>query len=305
MLRPSPAHTVFDLDLSRAYNRAADSAMSNTPQGGPRPARASATDATEPAVSAPPLVLALDTATDVRSVAVVRGARTLALAVEPAGASGASLVLSQIDLALREAGVAFEDVELFAVATGPGSFTGLRAGLSTVKAFAATTGRRVAGVPTLHAVAYAAGVSECTVAAIPAGRGEVFAQILSVTRDGIAHEFSRPVHVKPALLAEEVVRDFPAGARWVGGGAVAHSDLIRGTAERAGLGWRELSPPEARGPHPHAQGWALVAPVESYALEVARLGLANLGKGLTVDAESLRALYVRPSEAELKEKCHA
>lgn len=304
MLRPSPAPTVFDLDLSRAYNRAADSAMSNTLQGGPPRARESAADANGLTVSAAPLVLALDTATDARSVAVARGAQALALAVEPAGASGASLVLSQIDLALSEAGVAFNELELFAVATGPGSFTGLRAGLSTVKAFAATTGRRVAGVPTLHAVAYAAGVSDCTVAAIPAGRGEVFAQILRVTQDGIAHEFSRPAHVKPALLVEQV-RDFSAEARWVGGGAVAHVDLIRETAMRAGLQWRELTRPEARGPRPPGAGWSLVAPVESYALEIAGLGLASLGQGMTVDAESLRALYVRPSDAELKEKCHA
>ena len=302
MPRPSPAHNVIDLDLSRAYNRAADRTMSNTPQGGPPPARESTTEAGALSDSAPPLVLALDTATDVRSVAVVRGARTLALATEPAGASGESLVLSQIDQVLREAGVVFKDVELFAVATGPGSFTGLRAGLATVKAFAATTGRRVAGIPTLHAVACAAGASPCTVAAIPAGRGEVFAQILGVAADGTVNELSRPAHIKPTLLVEEV-RDFSRDARWVGGGAVAHSELLRETAGRAGLGWREESPHEARAEQFLHEGWSLVAPADNYAEQIARLGLISSEKGMTVDAESLQALYVRPSDAELKERC--
>lgn len=295
---------MIDLDLSRAYNRAADRTMSNTPHGGPPAARERTTDAAAPNDSETPLVLALDTATDVRSVAVARGGETLALLTEPAGASGASLVLSLIDQALRAAGAVFADVGLYAVATGPGSFTGLRAGLATVKAFAAMTGLRVAGVPTLHAVACAAGASHCTVAAIPAGRGEVFAQILRVAADGTIGELTRPLHIKPALLVEEV-RSFSREARWVGGGAVAHGDLIRETAGRAGLDWQELSPRDARARQPFGPGWSLVAPVGSYAEQIAWQGLIGSAKGTTDDAESLRALYVRPSDAELKERCRA
>lgn len=247
-------------------------------------------------------MLALDTATDVRSVAVVRGARTLALLTEPAGASGASLILSQIDQALRASGVVFKDLDLFAVATGPGSFTGLRAGLATVKAFAVTTGRPVAAVPSLHAVACAAGPSPCTVAAIPAGRGEVFAQILGVASDGTVAELSRPAHVKPDVLVEQV-RDFSSDARWVGGGAVAHIELIRESAARAGLSLREQSAHDARTAQMPEAGWMLVAPVDSYAEQIARLGQMSSEQGTTVDAESLQALYVRPSDAELKERC--
>jgi tRNA threonylcarbamoyl adenosine modification protein YeaZ len=278
--------------------------MSNTLQGEAPPARADTTHAGAHDPADSPLVLALDTATDVRSVAVVRGGRTLALASEPAGAKGASLVLSQIDAALRAAGVAFADVGLFAVATGPGSFTGLRAGLATVKAFAATTNLRAAGVPTLHAVACAAGPSACTIAAIPAGRGELFAQFLRIGADGNVEELTAPAHIKPASLVEQA-RDFSADAKWVGGGAVAHKDSIHEAAERAGYGWRELTPLEAHEERAHAPGWSLIAPFDSYAEQIARLGLLDWGKGTTVDAGSLRALYVRPSDAELNERCRA
>ena len=278
--------------------------MSNTPPERGLRTPPSAEDATAHEPAAAPLVLALDTATDARGVAVSKGGRVLSLRSEPAGASGASLVLSQIDAALGEAGVSFAELELFAVATGPGSFTGLRAGLATVKAFAAVTGRPVAAVPTLHAVALAAGASECTVAAIPAGRGEVFAQLLRVAPDGAVEELTRAAHVKPATLVEEV-RELSDKARWVGGGAAAHRELIGQGAERAGLPWRELTTREAGASPPAQPGWSLVAPVEGYAVQVALLGLISLGKGLTVDAEALQAIYVRPSDAELKERCHA
>lgn len=286
--------------------------MSNTPQGGPPAAPSDKAKASAPAGDADarapggggPLVLALDTASDARSVAVAEGARVLSLKVEPAGASGASLVLSLIDSALREAGVEFAQLGLFAAAVGPGSFTGLRAGLATVKAFAATTGRPVAGVPTLHAVAAAAGASARTVAAIPAGRGEVFAQVLRVAEDGSVRELSRAAHVKPAALVEELL-GAAGGAKWVGGGSVAHADLLREAARRAGFAWRELTQDEAREPRPEPDGWTLVAPVGSYAGEIARLGLISFRGGSAADAESLRALYVRLSDAELKERCHA
>src|ERR687889_570387 len=86
------------------------------------------------------LVLAVDTATDARSVCVARGCETLSLVRERETKAGASVVLSVIDEALRSAGVKLAELELFAVAVGPGSFTGIRAGVATVKAFAAMSG---------------------------------------------------------------------------------------------------------------------------------------------------------------------
>ncbi|MBC7932505.1 MAG: hypothetical protein H7Z38_18255, partial [Rubrivivax sp.] len=155
---------------------------------------------------------------------------------------------------------------------------------------------------TLHAVACAAGPSPCTVAAIPAGRGEVFAQILGVATDGTVNELSSPAHIKPDLLAEEV-RNYSRDAKWVGGGALVHRELLRETAGRAGLVWREQTAPEAHAWQRPNAGWSLITPVESYAVEIAKLGLISSEKGMSVNAESLRAIYVRPSDAELKERC--
>ena len=245
------------------------------------------------------LVLAVDTATDARSVCVARGAQILSLVTERQEAAGASVVLSVIDEALRRAGVELGELELFAVAAGPGSFTGLRAGLATIKAFAATGGRPVAPVPTLHAVALATGPSGRTVAAIPAGRGEVFAQLLTVAETGEVRELCEPMHVSPATLTE-MAAGWGDNLTWAGGGAHAQSELISEAAARAGRKWGELTDGGQSAEKESRGVWTLVTRAESYAAQIARLGLISSEKGLAVSAEEIRAQYVRPSDAELK-----
>lgn len=245
------------------------------------------------------LVLAVDTATDVRSVSVARGRETLSLVKERETKAGASVVLSVIDEALRSAGVKFEEVELFAVACGPGSFTGIRAGVATVKAFAAMSGRLVAPVPTLHAVALAAGPSARTVAAIPAGRGEVFTQLLEVSADGAVRELSEPAHVSPVALVQAAA-GWGRSMKWAGGGAWAHRELIAEAARGAGREWFELSELSRRASSDEQAVWSLAPRAESYGEQIARLGLIRSGEGAAIPADEVRAQYVRPSDAVLK-----
>lgn len=245
------------------------------------------------------LVLAVDTATDARSVCVARGREMLSLVEERETKAGASVVLSVIDEALRSAGVKFEEVELFAVATGPGSFTGIRAGVATVKAFAAMTGLPVAPVPTLHAVALAAGPSARTVAAIPAGRGEVFTQLLEVGAGGAVRELGEPAHVSPVKLTEAAT-GWGRNLKWAGGGAWAHRELLAEAARRAGREWLEFSDVGQSTLDEARQTWSLAPLAESYAEQIARLSLISSEMGETVRADEVRARYVRPSDAELK-----
>src|SRR3712207_6431136 len=148
-----------------------------------------------------PLILSIDTATNERSVAVLRGRRLLSLERAELEKSSAS-VLQGVDAALGRASLELGEVDLFAAAVGPGSFTGLRAGIATVQAFAATLGRPAVGVQTLHAIALASGSRDRVVATIPAGRGEVFAQVLSVDERGSVSELSKPAHIDPRVLLE-------------------------------------------------------------------------------------------------------
>ncbi|HWS56557.1 MAG TPA: tRNA (adenosine(37)-N6)-threonylcarbamoyltransferase complex dimerization subunit type 1 TsaB [Pyrinomonadaceae bacterium] len=245
-----------------------------------------------------PLTLGIDTATERRGVALMRGAELLAERASDLRESGAASVLLEIDAALRDAGLAVRDVELFAAASGPGSFTGLRAGIATLRALSVTLGRPARGVPTLHAVAYAARPAARLAALIPAGRGEVFAQFLSVDGAGNVRELSPPAHVAPARLFEQAA--VARGAlKWAGGGALKYQDAIREAARARGFAFAETD--GAAGASEDV--WRLAAPADNLARCVALLAQARMRGGAAAD--ELRPLYVRPSDAELHEECRA
>src|SRR3977135_55846 len=147
-----------------------------------------------------PLILSLETATMGGSVFLGRGNVELATRTGDPRVSQSSSLLSDINDILQEASTSLHEVDLFACASGPGSFTGLRIGLATVKALAASLKRPCVGIPTLHAVAHAAGPSSATVALLPAGRGEVFAQMFSVAGDGTVTEVDSAAHLSPTKL---------------------------------------------------------------------------------------------------------
>src|SRR3982074_468901 len=113
-------------------------------------------------MSEAPLILALDTATLDGSVCLARGEEVLASLAGDAKISHSSAPLKDIDRMLETCCVSLQQVELFAAASGPGSFTGLRIGLATIKAFVATLNRPCIGIPTLHAVARSGGPSQAT-----------------------------------------------------------------------------------------------------------------------------------------------
>ncbi len=141
------------------------------------------------------------------------------------GISHSNTLLNDIDKLLHEAQVDLSEIDFFAVATGPGSFTGLRIGIATVKGLAATLNRPCAGVPTLQAVALSAGASERSVALLPAGRGEVFAQLFAVTKDGLVTELDQATHISPQRLIAKY--GSLESVLWCGEGAIANKRCLR------------------------------------------------------------------------------
>ena len=152
-------------------------------------------------IKSEPLILAIETATRAGSVALARGTEILCSASGDASASHSTDLIQTVESILKSGGVKLSDVDLFAAAVGPGSFTGLRIGLATIKSFAVCTGKSCAGVSTLAAIAHAAGASEHTVSLLPAGRGELFAQMFSVG-DGQVRELDTAAHLSPNAILE-------------------------------------------------------------------------------------------------------
>lgn len=225
-----------------------------------------------------PLILSIETATLGGSVCVSQGERVLATSSGDPTHSHSNTLLVDIDDCLRRANVSVHKVQLFAAASGPGSFTGLRIGLATVKALASTVRRPCVGVPTLSAIAHAGGSSERTVALLPAGRGELFVQMFSVSGDDVV-EVDEAAYLLPerALSRYESVQSL----RWTGSGALLYQTLIE---ERSG-----------------ENEWSVVfSSPEELAKDVAAIAWQRFRGGRSEEAETLTAIYVRPSDAELK-----
>ncbi len=219
-----------------------------------------------------PLILSVETATLSGSVAIARGEEIVVALAGDSGASHSNTLLNDIDKLLSEARIALPDIDLFAVASGPGSFTGLRIGIATVKGLASTLNRPCVGVPTLEAVALAGSESTRSVALMPAGRGEVFAQLFSVSTEGFVTALDQPTHISPRRLLEKYgsLED----VLWCGEGAIANSALL--------------------------EKGRVAQQVSNLATYVAALALTRFRENQLQQPDSLQAIYVRPSDAELK-----
>jgi tRNA threonylcarbamoyladenosine biosynthesis protein TsaB len=222
---------------------------------------------------------------------VARGEKILASRPGDASSSHSQDLIENIDAVLKEAGVELSTVDLLAAAIGPGSFTGLRIGLATVKSLAVSLDRKCVGVSTLAAVSHAAGEAERIVALLPAGRGEVFAQMF-VVRDEEVEALDDPAHISPVAL----VAKFGGYAQltWAGEGAHAQVELIRTEGRAKGI---EL---QVGARAPGTNGWMLAPPAPGLSEDVAQLAVREWRKGNVIDPGELRANYVRASDAEIK-----
>src|SRR4051812_39160976 len=123
------------------------------------------------------LILGVDTSGKDGSIALVKfdgeNARTIEIVPLEGGTFSAQLV-PQISDALSRHTLSKRDIDAFAVASGPGSFTGLRVGLAAIKALAEVLQKPIAAVSLLEAIVPNSGVKGDVVVALDASRGEVY-----------------------------------------------------------------------------------------------------------------------------------
>jgi tRNA threonylcarbamoyladenosine biosynthesis protein TsaB len=231
------------------------------------------------------ITLALDTCTRAGSVALRRDGVLVRAHVGDADVPhGRRLPGDLLDL-LAACGVSLPEVTLYAVAIGPGAFTGLRIGIATMQGFAFAHGRPLAGVSALDACAYAV-EEEAASAATPlvaawadAARGEVFTALF-------AREAGRPLRVvdEPAVQSPESTL-----ARWstlagegrvlfAGDGALRYETAIReGFADRG----------------------VVLPRVLTLANTIGQRAETAAARGLAGPPHAVRPLYVRRPDAEL------
>jgi tRNA threonylcarbamoyladenosine biosynthesis protein TsaB len=220
-------------------------------------------------------VLAVETSSLAGGVALLDDERLVAEYLLDVSVTHSERLMAAIDQALADARWGSRDLDALAVAIGPGSFTGLRIAVSTVKGLALALGVPIAAVPTLDAMAAAlpwAALPVCPV--LDARKGEVYAALYRWTDGTMRREWSY-VALAPEVLAARLTEPVIV----VGDGASAvHSPHARPL------------PPPRRVPSPACVGI---------------LGLERLRRGDTVAAAALEPLYLRPSEAELKRRALA
>ena len=182
------------------------------------------------------LILAVDTTTRAGSLALVRDGAVLREAPGDAARTHAERLPGDVMRLCEAAGVAVRDVDLFAVAAGPGSFTGLRIGIAAVQGLAMAWSRRVVPVSTLEALARTAPSQAPRVSVwMDAQRGQVFAQVFDLPEGPASVRSMGPaISVSPQTALREQ-RALLTGAHFVGDGALKYREVI--VAERGSGTW--------------------------------------------------------------------
>lgn len=240
-------------------------------------------------------VLGIDTATATASAALVeegklvleevRSGHTRSEGLAPTDRGNhAEILLPLVDTILKRAALPLSEISAFAVSIGPGSFTGLRIGLSTVKGLAFGWNIPVVGVPTLLAVA--ARVTDWDGLICPfldARKKEVYAALFCKKAETLERLTQDLVCAPESIIRSIQSSGYREPCLFIGDGIKVYGDLIKSS-----LG-----------------DDAVITLGESYpstAFAVARLGEERVRRQEFDPLGPLVPLYLRPSEAELKRR---
>ncbi|MHB1127461.1 MAG: tRNA (adenosine(37)-N6)-threonylcarbamoyltransferase complex dimerization subunit type 1 TsaB [Bacillota bacterium] len=224
-------------------------------------------------------MLGIDTATSIASAAIIEENQVRAEILLNAGKTHSQSLMTIINQVLEDTGLPLSAMDGLAVALGPGSFTGLRIGLATVKGLAQVTGLPVLGIPTLDSLALnAAGALGLVCPVLNARKHEVYVALYR-SGDGSMNRVSDYLVMAPEVLARQMAENNEV-VTFLGDGWPVYRDIFH---EILGNRARE----------------AFFINGMPRASQVAWLGLGRLRAGAVDDLFSLTPLYIRPSEAEI------
>jgi tRNA threonylcarbamoyladenosine biosynthesis protein TsaB len=220
------------------------------------------------------IVLGIDTSGYINAVGAVDGNRVLTDASFNARTDSLEQIVANIDDVLKGAGLTLDDIQGIGVGLGPGSWTGIRVGVTVGKMLAFSTGKPVAGVPTLEALAFSARTESqllCPVISVGAG-GAVYAGLYRPaggTVERIGEYYTGDVEGLASLITESCAV--------IGSGARVYADNITAIAGKKVIAVEAL-PSGA---------------------SVAALAAARLEKGTGDILLSLNPLYLKESTAKV------
>lgn len=222
-------------------------------------------------------ILALETSAKAVSAAVVENGKILCSGYQDTGLTHSRTLMPIVEHILKNADLTMADMDAIAVAAGPGSFTGIRIGVSAAKGLAFAVAKPAIGVSTLAAmarnVAFADGLVIC---AMDARRSQIYNAVFEA-KDGHLTRLTEDRAIALADLAEEMKAD-PRPKTIVGDGARLCFDFL----QNANVPCR-LAPPHL---------------VMQNAMSVALEAESLAAEGALTDAQELQPVYLRPAQAE-------
>lgn len=222
-------------------------------------------------------ILSIETSTMLGGVAIMDETGLVAEIRLNVKTTHSERLMTAIDSVLRLANIGISDIDAFCLSIGPGSFTGLRIGLSTIKGFAFATGKPVVAVPTLDAFAWNFPFSRYPVCPmLDARKKEVYTGLYEWNGDGFK-KIIPELSVRPG----DFIRDIKGPVIFAGEGASLYRDAILSIKGSEAI----FSPPQLDVPSASA---------------VAYLGLKKAINGEFSDPVTLTPFYIRKSEAEIK-----
>ena len=223
------------------------------------------------------LVLGIETATNTGSVALVREKETISISPPQIVKTHSQSLLKSINDLLTDAKLSIKDVNGVAISIGPGSFTGLRIGLSVAKSIAYSTGCDIIGVSTLKAFALRHTNHKGLVAPlIDARRNEIYGALFEVLGDAVHRKTNDMI-----CEVSEFIRLIGEPVTFAGSGALKFKNaIVEELREKALFATPDLQFPSAE--------------------TVAHLGLKKILTGNKDDVKTLTPVYIRKSDAEIK-----
>ncbi|MDO9288298.1 MAG: tRNA (adenosine(37)-N6)-threonylcarbamoyltransferase complex dimerization subunit type 1 TsaB [Thermodesulfovibrionales bacterium] len=227
-------------------------------------------------------ILAIDTSTMLGGIAIMDDLTLIAETRLNVKATHSERLMTEIEHCLKQSSLKISDIDVFAVAIGPGSFTGLRIGLSAVKGLSYATGKPIVSVPTLDALALNFPCSRypvCTM--LDARKKEVYAALFEWDNDNFK-KLINEISINPEEFMRNVLlRGEYDKIIFAGEGAVIYKDkIIEVMGEKA-----IFASPEKTVPSP---------------ANVAYIGFKKALRGEFSEPVSLVPIYIRRSEAEVK-----
>jgi len=158
------------------------------------------------------VILAIDTTSDSASIALVEGATVIEEVLLESPDGFAHVLFDEIDRLRSRHNIAMDQIDAFAVAAGPGSFTGVRVGLTAAKGMAEATGRKVVAVSNLQALA-SLGTLPLRAVVIDARRGDIYGAVYDAALNPVSRElvikYDDWLRTLPTTDLEYITSGFP------------------------------------------------------------------------------------------------